>query len=64
MPLLHLLAWLEKNHDFRKIKESRYFHFFLNLYFRQGFTKFLKLVCLLNHINNIAAVLLLLLSKK
>jgi len=65
-----------KNHDLKKLK-NRFFSFKLDFFgfFRkfvfscQGFTKFLKLVCLLNHTNNMAAMFLLfpvilLLSKK
>ena len=70
-----LLSGLEKSHDFfKKIRffylNQIFFYFFYNLYFHaKVFTKFLKLVCLLNHINNTAAMLLLfsvilLLSKK
>jgi len=39
--------------------KSDSFDFLKFLYSCQGFTKFLKLVCVLNHINNMATMLLL-----
>ena len=59
-------SWCFKN----QILKSDFFYFFFKFVFsHQGFTKFSKLVSLLNHINNMAAMLLLfpvtlLLSKK
>ena len=47
------------------ILKIRFLIFLLKLVFLcQGFIKFFKLVCLLNHTNNMAATLLLMLSKK
>jgi len=56
-----------KNQDF--LFKSDFFIFLNSYFFATVFPKFLKLVCLLNHINNMAAMLLLfpvilLLSKK
>jgi len=54
-----------KNHDFFKIKKSDFldlnkiFHFFKFVFSCQGFTKFLKLVCLLNRVNNMATMLVI-----
>ena len=57
---------MEKNHDLKNIKNQLFYLnqnfviFFLNsVFLRPGFSKFLKLVCLLNHINSMAAMLLL-----
>jgi len=39
--------------------KSDFLNFLKFVFSRQGFTKFLKLACLLNHISNMAAMLLL-----
>jgi len=58
--LSDLITELEKIMIFKIKKIILFNHIFLKfVLLHQGFTKFLKLVCLLNHINNMAIMLLL-----